>query len=470
MQLKLNTMKKAFLISATLFYIQAYSQCWQTMSAGSSHTATIASNGTIWAWGSNYYGEIGDGTNTERNVPTASGNTAGWQSITAGGMMTFAIKTDGTLWGTGTNTSGQLGDGTMIDRNTLTQIGTDTNWKSVSTHRSSGNAHTLAIKNNGTLWAWGENTEGQLGDGTNINKTIPTIIGSESNWQSISAGYKSTAAIKINGTLWTWGSNNYGVLGDGSTGSSRNIPVQVGNDNDWRMVSVGNSFMLAIKNDGSLWASGYNVSGQLGDGTNSNRNTMLQIGTDTNWLSISAGGSHSLALKSNGTLWAWGSKIHGQLGMGAPAEHPTITTPTQVGTDIDWKIVSAGSRHSLAQKTDGTLLSWGANEYGQQGNGAPTAVPVNIPAPVSCSFLSIVEAETKTLFSIHPNPAKDMIHILNPSEKQIEKITLHTILGTELSSTSLTNEAINVQGLRSGLYIMQIMSEGKAFSHKFIKN
>lgn len=462
-------MKKALLLAVSLFGNQLYAQCWQTISAGSSHTATIASNGTIWAWGSNYYGEIGDGTNSDKNVPTASGSTSGWQSIVAGGMVTFAIKTDGTLWAAGMNTAGQLGDGTMTNRNTLTQIGTDTNWKTVSTHKSTDLTHTLAIKNNGALWAWGENTEGQLGDGTNINRTIPTIIGSESNWQSVSAGYKSTAAIKINGTLWTWGANNYGVLGDGSTGSNRNTPAQVGNDTDWRMVSVGNSFMLAIKNNGTLWAAGYNVVGQLGDGTYNNRNTIIQIGTDTNWIAVSAGGSHSLALKGDGTLWAWGNKIHGQLGMGAPAEHSNIITPTQVGTDTNWKIVSAGSRHSLAQKIDGSLWSWGANEYGQQGNGALTAVPTTVPTPISCNFLSATEKEIKPDISIYPNPTKDKINL--SSIGVISDVALFNLLGQQVlfQKVNSTENQIDMTALSSGTYLVKVYADNQVKTLKVVK-
>lgn len=462
-------MKKALLLAVILLCSQLYSQCWQTISAGSSHTATIASNGTIWAWGSNYYGEIGDGTNSNKNVPTASGSTSGWQSIVAGGMVTFAIKTDGTLWAAGMNTAGQLGDGTMVNRNILTRIGTDTNWKTISTHKSTDFTHTLAIKNNGTLWAWGENAEGQLGNGTYTNIMLPTMIGSDNNWQSVSTGYKCTAAIKTNGTLWTWGYNSYGILGDGSTASNRNTPVQIGNDTDWRMVSLGSSFMLAIKNNGTLWASGYNVVGQLGDGTYTNRNTILQIGTDTNWVSVSAGGSHSLALKGDGTLWAWGNKIYGQLGMGAPGEHANIITPTQVGTDTDWKIVSAGARHSLAQKIDGSLWAWGANEYGQQGNGAPNAVPTNVPTLVSCDFLSNIEQQINPEISLYPNPTKNKINLF--STEVVSDVAIFNLLGQQvlLQNVNSTENQIDMTALSSGTYLMKVYTDNQVKTLKIIK-
>ena len=183
-------------------------------------------------------------------------------TVTAGQTSSIAIKVDGTLWAWGNNSYGQLGDGTTEVKNKPNQIDTATGWASVS----SGAFHTIAIKTDGTLWAWGGNTDGQLGDGTNVSKNTPTKIGTATNWASVSAGTYHTLAIKTDGTLWAWGSNEFGHLGDG-TSRAKNAPIQIGRDTNWVSVSAGSYHTLAIKSDGTLWAWGRNEFGQLGDGT-----------------------------------------------------------------------------------------------------------------------------------------------------------------------------------------------------------
>ena len=337
-----------------------------SLAAGDAHTVEIKSDGTLWAWGSNADGQLGDGTTTAKNSPVQTGSDK-WVSVAAGSFHTVAIKSDGTLWAWGANADGQLGDGTGIIRTSPVQISTDNIWVSVV----AGSSHTVALKSDGTLWAWGWNGYGQLGDGTEMDKFSPVQIGADGKWEHIAAGYAHTVAIKSDGTLWAWGYNYAAQLGDGTT-MNKSSPEQIGTDNTWVSVAAGTYHTVAVKADGTLWAWGYNGYGELGDGGTTNHSSSPEkIGTDSTWASVAAGSDHTLALKSDGTLWAWGDNRDGQLGSddGTTTQR---TSPKQLGTDSTWASVAAGGSHTAAVKSDGTLLSWGDNGWGQVGDATTT--------------------------------------------------------------------------------------------------
>jgi len=242
------------------------------------------------------------------------------------------------------------------------------NWAQIS----AGNSHTLAIKQDGSLWSWGSNLFRQLGDGTDIFKTSPVRIGVDTNWMEVSAGDNHSLAVKSNGTLWAWGTSTYGALG-ADTISRQSSPTQIGIDENWSSVYTGRDYSLAIKTDGTLWAWGRNDTGQLGINTDSDQTTPLQVGTDTTWVQIDAGLSHTLGLKSGGTVWSWGKNDKGQLGNSVSGINNKQISPIQIGTESDWAQVSAGNgigfAHSMALKTDGTLWVWGAGGLSLLGNG-----------------------------------------------------------------------------------------------------
>ncbi len=273
----------------------------------------------------------------------------------------FVLKTDGSLWAWGGNASGELGDGTTTDKYSQVKIGIN-EWKQVS----AGYNHTLAVKTDGSLWAWGANITGQLGDGTIAEKHSPLKIGTANNWKLVTAGNNYSLAIKTDGTLWSWGYNDKGQLGSGST-TNRNTPAKVGTSSDWKMVATRNNFTVAIKKDSTLWAWGANDHGQLGDGTTIDKHVPVQIGTDKDWKTISAGWDHAVAIKYNGTLWGWGRNNYGQLADTSKATH---LSPYLIDNASDWSDISAGYQHSVAMKADGTAWTWGYNYYGQLGNGS----------------------------------------------------------------------------------------------------
>jgi len=327
---------------------------WKQVVCGYRHTAAIKTDGTLWTWGANAFGQLGDNTATNRSIPvtTFAGGTD-WKQVAGGFNHTSAIKTDGTLWTWGSNTFGQLGINTNATRSTpVTTFAGGTDWKQVS----GGDSHTAAIKTDGTLWAWGNNSSGQLGDNTATNRSIPvTTFAGGTNWKQVACGKNHTAAIKTDGTLWTWGANAFGALGI-NTNATRSIPVTTfAGGTNWKQVAGGGAHTVAIKTDGTLWTWGYNFPGTLGNNTTTTRSTpVTTFAGGTNWKQLASGGYHTLAIKTDGTLWTWGSGGNGRLGDNTTTDRSIPVTTFAGGTN--WKQVAGaggGGSHTVAV-TSGT--------------------------------------------------------------------------------------------------------------------
>lgn len=315
--------------------------------------------GTLYTWGLNNKGQLGLNNTIDRSSPVQIGSDATWTTLAVSDNFSFGIKLNSTLWSFGYNFYGQLGLNDIINRSSPVQLGSSTDWELVSAL----NYATLIKKSNGTLWSMGRNNQGQLGLGDGAQRSSPTQIGSSNNWNQISMGILFAGATKTDGTLWMWGLNSYGRLGLNDT-NNRNSPVQVGNATDWSDVSCADNFTLAKKTNGTLWAWGRNNSGQLGLNDRVLRSSPVQIGSSTDWDKITNGfEEYNLVTKVDGSLWSWGNNNWGQLGLSTTYR----SSPTQVGTGTDWDIISAGRRISGAIKNNGTLWLWGQNTYGSLG-------------------------------------------------------------------------------------------------------
>jgi alpha-tubulin suppressor-like RCC1 family protein len=328
---------------------------------------------TLWTWGRGGVGQLGVNSTVQRNTPvTTSVGGHNWKQISSGASITGGIKLDGTLWVWGNNAQGALGINNTISRSTpITTFAGGTNWKQVSCGgRTTTSSFVAAIKTDGTLWTWGNNADGMLGDNSIINRSTPvTTFAGGTNWKQVSCGRSHIAAIKTDGTLWTWGSNS-GQLGINNT-SNRSTPVTtfIGGNN-WKQVSAGGLVTSAIKTDGTLWMSGSNGDGRLGINVNGGfiSTPVTTFAGGNSWKQVSVGYAHIAAIKTDGTLWIWGAGGFGELGNNFTTAPNTRCTPvTTFAGGNNWKQVELGYRFSSAIKTDGTLWTWGNNGYGQLG-------------------------------------------------------------------------------------------------------
>lgn len=473
---------------------------WVSVSGGTSHVMATKTDGTLWGWGYNVNGQLGTNNTTSYSSPVQIGTLTNWASVSTGTGFTLATKTDGTIWSWGQNSTYQLGQGNVTNLSSPVQIGTLTNWASVSGSQGSG----MAIKTDGTLWGWGANDAGCLGLGNATPRTSPVQVGTLTNWSKIKSTNQavSYAAIKTDGTLWGWGYNGYGRIGDGSS-IDRSSPVQVGTLTNWTdcMASQYNSFFINssgvlystgtsinpgdsvqsywlgtwtvsetsspiqigayttytklgrgmagsgaidsqgylfawgpngtapltytetaanlsspvqigtqtnwakpfIKTDGSLWLWGNAGTGTMGLNTDAPAGTYpfttpVRVGTLTNWSDISFGNSSSIAVKTDGTAWGWGGNAAGELGLG----NTTVrSSPTQIGTLTNWSKLLAGQRHTIALKTDGTVWCWGQNSNGQlgQGNTTSRSSPVQVTLATTAVDISVVGNSSMAILS-----------------------------------------------------------------------
>ena len=377
---------------------------WSVIRTGSGFALSLTTSGALYGWGDNTYYESVPGPYAITS-PIQIG-VSSWSTIGAGASHSIGITVAGVLYAWGNNGSGQLGNNSTVNTSSPVLVANPpsiVSWLQVAADNSS--SHTMAIKSDGTLWAWGLNSAGQLGTNSTTNVSSPVLVSGPvgASWTAVGVGASHTVAVKSDGTLWAWGLNSAGQLGTNST-TAVSSPVLVSGPAgaSWTSVGIGGSHSLAITSAGGLYAWGLGTSGQIGNdkiASVSSPVVILQT-SPLLWLRASANnsGNHTVAIRSDGTLWAWGLNSSGQLGTNS-----TVTTSSPIlvsgPAGASWSVVAAGGAHSLAITTTGVLYGWGLNTSGQVGIGSLTTVssPVLVSGPVNASWSAITAGASHSL-------------------------------------------------------------------------
>lgn len=375
----------------------------QTVAGGAYHSLWIANDGVLWGSGYNFDGELGDGTYTGRSAPVAVGYFSNWWQCDAGQATSYGLRSDGSLWSWGSNQYGQLGVGTLVTKKVARPVRVSS--PATFTAMSAGGFHALAIKSDGSLWAWGLNDRGQLGVGDRKNRPSPTRVGSANDWVAVAAStvWSHSAAQKADGSWWIWGFNANGQLGQVDL-IDRLAPVQVANPGVADMLYLGSYHTIA------RWAPGNPLAGRL---TSVGRNSFGALGRSTGvidstpyfgavdggfaYTDVSAGHHHNVALLPSGSLMAWGWGGNGELGMGSfPG---AVFSPATVAGIDNVTAVAAGADFSLAKRADSTIWGWGNAAQGQLGRAGTTKVasPSRI-ASLTTAYLSTPGAPVTVLY------------------------------------------------------------------------
>ncbi|MCM2344126.1 MAG: hypothetical protein NDJ24_06155 [Alphaproteobacteria bacterium] len=344
---------------------------WTQVSANATGICGILS-GNAYCWGYNAFGQVGDNSIVNRTAPTLVSGGSVWKLVSAGDTHTCGVKSDDTLWCWGSNSNGQIGDNTSgTNRLVPTTVSGGSAWKLVS----AGNTHTCGIKSDDTLWCWGNNANGKTGLNTSAGNTLtPTQVNGGGSWKFVSAGSSHSCGIKSDDTLWCWGNNFAGKLGD-STSTQRLVPTAVSGGLTWRSVSAGGMHTCGIRLSNNAlycWGNNWNggvQTGFLGDGTTTSRNTPTAVSGGGSWISVSANFGYTCGVKADNSVWCWGDNKDANLSLGYASYSDTLVPTATIGLGSASAVVDG-----CILKTDGLIRCWGPNDYGKAGNGAAGSI------------------------------------------------------------------------------------------------
>lgn len=336
------------------------------ISAGFRWNMALKTNGEVWGWGSNTTGNLGNNTTDFTSSPVMVVGNHSFVSIQTEDLSAYALKANGEEWAWGNNsTFGELGDNSVSRRSSPVSV--------VGEHTFSylgvGYTHTLALKSNGEAWAWGDAGYGKLGNqNTADNKSSPISVVGNHSFISIVGGGDHTAALKANGEVWTWGNNTQGQLGDLTT-THKSSPISVVGGHAFVAISIGADHSIGLKTNGEVWTWGLNNFGQLGIQSIAGKSSPVSVVGNHSFVAVAAGYYHSVALKANGEVWTWGNNDYGYLGINSVA---LKSSPVLVVGNHSFIAISAGYTHTMALKENGEVWCWGDNTTGALGDNTNT--------------------------------------------------------------------------------------------------
>lgn len=470
---------KIIFITALSFMLNCQQLFAQKIAAGGWHSLVICADSTVKAFGENATGQLGDGGNTDQSTPVAVSGLTSVVAVSAGGDQleahSVALKSDGTVWAWGSNLYGGLGNASLINTTAPVQAIALSDVIAIA----AGGWHTVALKSDSTVWTWGWNIDGQLGDGTTTDRTIAGKINGLSGVVDVKAGTYHVLALKSDGTVWAWGDNVSGQIGDGTT-ADQLTPVQVSGLTDVVKIATGRFFSLAVKSDGTVWTWGENLYGQLGDGTTTDRSTPVQVTGLAGSVTVATCGAFECHVTlSDSTVWAWGRNTYGNIGDGTLTHR---STPVQMDGISGVVGLAAGTNFSLAYKADGTFWGCGRNASGQLGDGTflqrntltqSTLVCPIIQHPTGVSTLGDDDFAAITAF---PNPSVNGVFGIQLSEvfTQLDgsQLDVYDLIGNKVFQTVITRKApivVDLSAQANGIYFMTISIGSHRISQKLFK-